>query len=473
MNNWSYIAFHLRCRTGHQCAAHFKNLIVAGHVPQEKHRLSCRGASAAFIGEEDWAKRLTDKWQEASMRDLQGNVQSVLNDAVTNRVYRHKGGKAAAKFTKKTTQKDYESKAKDYASKMFQLQVLRVVPRPHMPPIQILPPDFPEFYPQRRSGKWGGGGTGPGQDNSRPSGAENVQIYQPGTASKTAPLFAPKSRGEQGKMLGLKRAAPTTLREANEAENASAWGNDMADQDFNNTLSSRSTVSAGGGPQSGIVLVMREFMGCHTLDIINMILQGAESQSAEEVDGGSSLDAKDQVLHELKSLTAFGDALMAGDTEARKRKMRSDGQLCVGSCRKVYSAVQSIAPDDAHLVREDIMSVALTLCDVLNFQRDNIMCLSLNLLVKALERLKYTTPQLLDRALFSCICIVQDTAVLLEQCGSPSQLNSSRALIQVNHPLQHQHATARLTRSHSPFPHSSFSQWPLPTRTTNRVYGCV
>ena len=177
--------------------------------------------------------------------------------------------------------------------------------------IQILPPDFPEFYPQRRSGKWGRGGTGPGQDNSRPSGAENVQIYQPGTASKTAPLLAPKSRGEQGKVLGLKRATPTTLREANDAafENASAWGNDIADQDFNNTLSSRSTVSAGGGPQSGIVLVMREFMGCHTLDIINMILQGAESQSAGEVDGGSSLDAKDQVLHDPNPAPRFSGIL--------------------------------------------------------------------------------------------------------------------------------------------------------------------
>jgi len=466
MNNWSYIAFQLRCRNGHQCATHFKNLIVAGHVPQEKYTLSCRGASAAFIGEEEWAKCLADKWQEVNMRGLQASIEKVLSDAAATRVSRPKNIKAAAYST-------HDAQCKDYASKMFKIQVLRVIPRPRMAPIQILPPDFPQYYPvsEKRPGR--SGNNGRGQENSGHFAAENVQIYQPGTASKGAPNIASKSRGEQGKAQGQRRAAPTTLREANDAaiENASVWNDDMADQDFSRTLSSRSTVSANNSAQSGIVLVLRDFMGRHTIDIMNMILQGAELQSDETFDVESSTDAKDKLLQETKSLLKFSDALVAEDVEARMRRMQSEGTLFVGSCKKVYCAVQSIVADDAHLVREDILSVALVLCDGLQFSTDAAVCWALRFLVKALVKLQHITPKLLDMMLVSCICMMQDNPVLLEHCGSPSEMRFSRAYIQVIHLRQHDHALACLARSHSSFLRSSFSQWPPLSRTTNRVYG--
>ena len=118
----------------------------------------------------------------------------------------------------------------------------------------------------------------------------------------------------------------------------------------------------------------------------------------------------------------------------------------VGSCKVVYRAAQSIVPDDAPLVREEVNSLVLQLCDVLYFfSRDSKLCLALNFLLKALVKLHAATAQVLDSVLISCMCLAQYTPVLLEECSCPKDLMFSRAYIQVQLPPLRVRYICRLT----------------------------
>jgi hypothetical protein len=418
--NWSYIAYHLRCRTGHQCSTHFNNLIVDGQVPQSKYTLCCQGVSNAFVGEEEWASQLKQKWDEAQIHNLQNSIDKVLTDVT------------AARGSKNKDARNPESAAqlalcKDYASTMLKLQVqaLRFVPLPRMPPIQIIPPEFPRFSvaPERNKVRK--------QITSRHITSDSAHIFQPGTAPKAMPLNTDKSQGSSGKLPGLRRSNPTTLREANDFGNEN--GHDMDDQDFSRSLSSHSTGTANSSAQSGIVLALREFMGCHTLDIINMAMPRWAQLDNEDADVDDAFaDPKTSLIKELKEIQSFFDKFASSDEEARARCLQSQGNYLVGSCKRISRASQSVVADDASLIRDDVHNLALQLCDVLQmFSRDPKFCFALNFLLKALVKLHAVSPQLLDNVLIVCICMAQDSPVLLEECSSPADLLFSKAYIQV------------------------------------------
>jgi hypothetical protein len=430
--NWSYIAFLLRCRTGHQCSTHFNNLIVDGQVPQSKYSLCCQGVSNTLAGDEEWAAQLQQKWEDALICSLQASIDRVLIDVTAAR-----GSKS--KETQNPESSSQLALRKDYASKMLKIQVqaLRFVPLPRMPPIQIIPPDFPHYSFASEKNKVRR------QDTSRRETSENIQIFQPGTAAKGAPHNAVKTQGDRGKVQGQgdrgkvqgqRRSNPTTLREANEAQNEN--GNDFDDQDFSRSLSSHSTGTANSSAQSGIVLVMREFMGCHALDIINMATpQGSQSDSEDAGSDGMLADPKTLLLKEVKLIHSFFDSFASADLEARAKSLESQGSLLVGSCKSIYLASRSIVADDAALVRQDVNHLALCVCDVLcDFSNNPKFCFALNFLLKALVKLRTVTAQLLDNVLMVCICLAQDAPVLVEQCSSPADLLFSKAYIQVHFP---------------------------------------
>ena len=143
-------------------------------------------------------------------------------------------------------------------------------------------------------------------------------------------------------------------------------------------------------------------------------------------------DAKLLLLQEVKEAQAFFDVCASADETARSQHLIDKGQLLVGSCKKIYEASLCIVADDAALVSEEVSSIALTLCDVLQmFSNDQTFCRALHWLLQSLEKLRAVTPQLLDNVLICCICLVQDTPVLLEECSSPKDLMFSKAYIQV------------------------------------------
>jgi hypothetical protein len=423
-SNWSYIAFHLRCRTGHQCRSHFNNLIIDGRVAQEKYTLCCQGASNAFVGEEDWASQLTEKWKEGILHSLQSSIEKVLIDTTASRAPKKKDVHEPESPVQLALGKDYASK-----TLKLQVQALRFVPEPRMPPIQIIPPNFPKYFMASERG------TAARQDKNRRVASDNIQIFQPGTASKSAHHNTNKAMGDVGKSQAQRRPIPGTLREASEVGSENSL--DLDDQDFSRSLSTLSTVSAGNRSQSGIVLGLRDFMGCHTMDIINMALrQGIPSDDEDAVSINLLSDAKTLLLGELKYVKSFFDAFASADEEARSVYLKEQGQYLVGSCNKVYEASRSIVIDDAPLVREDVLSLALNLCDVLQlFSSDPVFCFALNFLLKALMKLHAVTPQLLDNVLICCICLAQNTPVLLEECSSPKDLLFTKSYIKVRCPL--------------------------------------
>lgn len=360
--------------------------------------------------------QLKRMWDDASNRGLQSSVDKILSDV------------NAARGSKSNHVRSIESSTqlaacKDYASKMLKLQVqtLRFVPLPRMPPIQIIPPDFPRYSAASEKNKVRR------QSSSSHANSDSDQIFQPGTASKGSSLSALKSQGDRGKP-GQRRSNPATLREACDLGREN--GADVDDQDFSQSLSSRSSGATNSSAQSGIVLVLRDFMGCHTLDIINMATPQADSEDADDEDVYS--DPKTSLLKEFKLIQAFFDSFASADEDARARCLESQGNYLVGSCKGIFRAASSIVADDAALVRDDIHNLALQLCDVLQmFSRDHKFCFALNFLLKALVKLHAVSPQLLDNLLIVSICMAQDSPVLLEQCSSPADLLFSKAYIQV------------------------------------------
>ncbi len=411
-------------------------MIVEGQVAQEKYTppppalcfcnnlnmytLCCQGASSAFAGEEGWALQLAEKWNDANMRSIEASVESALNAATASRV------------SKKKDVHHPESPAhialcKEYASKTLKLQVqaLRFVPQPRLPPIQIIPPDFPRYLsPSERA-------IAARQEKSSRGSSDNVQIFQSGTVSKGPPHNSVKTSGDRGKTSGQRRTTPSTLREANDA--GSEHSNYVDDQDFSRSLSSHSTASTTVHSQSGILLVLRDFMGCHTLDIINMATQALSSEIEDVAVFDAFDDPKTRLFEEVKYIQRYCDTVASADEDARAQHLNINSKLLVGSCKRVYEASQSIVTDDAALVRDDVNFLALSLCDILQiFSHDRNFCFALNFLLKALVKLQNATPQLLDNVLISCICMAQDSPVLLEECSSPHDLLFSKAYIQVN-----------------------------------------
>ena len=395
-------------------------MIVEGEVAQEKYTLCCQGASSAFAGDEDWALQLTEKWKDVNMRNLEASVENALNASTASRVSKKKDAHHPESLA-------HIALCKEYASKTLKLQVqaLRFVPQPRMPPIQIIPPDFPRYsLPSERA-------IASRQEKSSRGLSDNVQIFQSGTASKGAPLNSVKTSGDRGKTSGQRRPTPSTLREANDA--GSEHSNYVDDQDFSRSLSSHSTASTTMHAQSGILLVLRDFMGCHTLDIINMATQALSSEIEDAVVVDALDDPKTRLFEEVKYIQRYFDTFASADEEARVQHLNINSILLVGSCKRVYAASQSIVADDAALVRDDVNFLALNLCDLLQkFSHDRNFCYALNFLLKALVKLQNATPQLLDNVLISCICLAQDSPVLLEECSSPRDLSFSKAYIQVN-----------------------------------------
>jgi hypothetical protein len=357
------------------------------------------------------------------MYNFQIGVDKVMGDSDTARV-------SSKKDVRTRESAAHVALCKDYASNMlkYQVQSLRFVPLPRMPPIQIIPPEFPKYSFASDKDK-----AAQRQEKNNRAAPNNAQVFQAGTASKTAPhnpVRGPADRSNQAQ----RRPNPTSLRQASDAATANAV--DADDQDFSRSLSSRSSASASLNSQSGIVLVFREFMGCHTMDIINMATQqGVPSDCEEANDNDVYSDSKTLLLKELKDLQAFFDKFASADAQARTALLLESGNYMVGSCKVIYRASQSIVPDDAPLVREEVNSLVLQLCDVLYFfSRDAKLCIALNFLLKALVKLHAATPQVLDSVLISCMCLAQDTPVLLEECSSPKDLMFSRAYIQVHPP---------------------------------------
>jgi hypothetical protein len=433
-------------------------LIVEGEVAREKYTLCCQGASSAFAGEEDWALQLTEKWKDSNIRSLEASVEHALNASTASRV------------SKKKDAHHPESPAhialcKEYASKTLKLQVqaLRFVPQPRLPPIQIIPPDFPRYsLPSERASA----------SRQEQSSRANVQIFQPGTASKGAAHNSVKTSGDRGKTSSQRRTTPSTLREANDA--ASEHSNYADDQDFSRSLSSLSTASTAIHSQSGILLVLRDFMGCHTLDIINMATQALSSEIEDVAVANAFDDPKMRLFEEVKYIQRYCDTVVSADEDARAQHLNINSNLLVGSCKRVYEASLSIVADDAALVRDDVNFLALSLCDILQiFSHDRNFCFALNFLLKALVKLQNATPQLLDNVLISCICLAQDSPVLLEECSSPHDLLFSKAYIQVNSLLLLRtitHVTLFNTaNAHAALPHDGFCLRKRKTRVVGKL----